>query len=80
MDETYVKVNGVGRCVYRAIDQHGQVIDVLVSARRDAAAARRFFNRILRTLKVTPAEVVTDAAPVCPAVRDDLVPSAWPHI
>ena len=36
VDETYVKVNGVWRYVYRAIDQHGQVIDVLVSARRDA--------------------------------------------
>jgi transposase-like protein len=40
VDETYVKVNGVWRYVYRAIDQHGQVIDVLLSARRDAAAAR----------------------------------------
>jgi len=37
VDETYVRVNGVWRYVYRAIDQDGQVIDVLVSARRDAA-------------------------------------------
>src|SRR2546421_9819730 len=43
VDETYVKVNGLWRYVYRAIDQHGQVIDVLVSARRDADAARPFF-------------------------------------
>src|SRR6266699_2401966 len=54
VDETYVKVNGVWRYVYRAVDQHGRVIDVLVSGRRDAAAARRFFDRALRTLKVTP--------------------------
>jgi transposase-like protein len=80
VDETYVKVNGVWRYVYRAIDQHGQVIDVLVSARRNAAAARRFFGRALRMLKVTPSEVVTDAAPVYPAVLDDLVPSAWHHV
>jgi transposase-like protein len=46
-DETHVKVNGVWRYVYRAIDQHGQVIDVLVSTRRDAAVARRFFRRAL---------------------------------
>jgi transposase, IS6 family len=45
VDETYVKVNGIWRYVYRAVDQYGQVIDVLVSARRDAAAARRFFHR-----------------------------------
>jgi transposase-like protein len=80
VDETYVKVNGVWRYVYRAVDQFGQVIDVLVSARRDAEAARRFFRRALRVLKVTPDEVVTDAAPVYPAVLDELVPSAWHHV
>ncbi len=63
VDETYVKVSGVWRYVYRAVDQHGQVIDVLVSTRRDAATARRFFQRALSTLKVTPVEVVTDPAP-----------------
>jgi transposase-like protein len=52
----------VWRYVYRAVDQYGQVVDVLVSARRDAQVARRFFQRALSTLKVTPSEVVTDAA------------------
>jgi transposase-like protein len=80
VDETYVKVNGVWRYVYRAVDQYGQVIDVLVSARRDADAARRFFRRALTTLKVTPAEVVTDAAAVYPAVLDELIPQAWHHV
>ncbi|WP_405098419.1 IS6 family transposase [Micromonospora sp. NBC_01412] len=80
VDETYVKVNGVWRYVYRTVDQHGQVIDVLVSARRDAAAARRFFHRALNSLKVTPSEVVTDANPVYPRVLDELVPSAWHHV
>src|SRR6266545_991263 len=59
VDETYVKVNGAWRYVYRAVDQHGQVIDVLLSAHRDAKAARRFFARAVRTLKVTPSDVVT---------------------
>ncbi|MEV0568505.1 IS6 family transposase [Dactylosporangium sp. NPDC050588] len=79
-DETYVKANGVWRYVYRAVDQHGQDIDVLVSARRDAVAARRFFRRAMATLKVRPTEVITDAAPVYPAVLDELVPSAWHHV
>jgi transposase-like protein len=79
-DETYIKVNGVWRYVYRAIDQHGQVIDVLVSTRRNAEAARRFFQRALAILKVTPSEAVTDAAPVYPAVLDELLPSAWHHV
>jgi transposase-like protein len=80
VDETYVKLNGVWRYVYRAIDQDGQVIDVLVSARRDAATARRFFTRALTMLKVTPVEVVTDAAPIYPVVVEELFPSAWRHV
>ena len=79
-DETYVKVNGVWRYVYRAVDQHGQVIDVLVSTRRNADAARRFFRRALETLKVTPSEVITDAAAVYPTVLHELIPSAWHHV
>ncbi|MGI5242113.1 IS6 family transposase [Dactylosporangium sp. CA-139066] len=79
-DETYVNVKGVWRYVYRAVDQDGQVIDVLVSAHRDAAAARRFFRRAMATLQVRPTEVITDAAPVYPAVLDELVPSALHHV
>ena len=48
VDETYVKVAGRWRHVYRAVDQHGQIIDVLVSARRDSRSARRFFATALR--------------------------------
>jgi transposase-like protein len=55
--------------------QHGQVIDVLLSARRDLAAARRFFTWALRTGTV-PIEVPTDRAPAYPQVLDELVPSA----
>ena len=62
--------------MYRAVDQYGQVVDVLVSARREAGVARRFFRRALSTLKVTPSEVVTDAAPVYPGVLDELIPQA----
>jgi transposase-like protein len=80
VDETYVKINGFWRYVYRAVDQYGQVIDVLVSARRDANAARRFFQRALTMLKVRPSEVVTDAAAVYPAVLDALIPAAWHHV
>jgi len=80
VDETYVRVNGVWRYVYRAVDQHGQVIDVLVSARRDANAARWFFHRAFVTLKVKPSEVVTDKAPTYPRVLDELVPTARHHV
>jgi transposase-like protein len=77
VDETYVKVAGHWRYVYRAIDQFGQVIDVFVSPRRDLKAARRFFEQAIGTTKITPVEVVTDHAPVYPGVLEELVPAAW---
>jgi transposase-like protein len=51
-----------------------------LGSRRDARAARRFFARAPGTLKVIPREVVTDAAPVYPAVLEELVPAAWHHL
>jgi transposase-like protein len=77
VDETYVKVAGRWRYVYRAIDQCGQVIDVLVSPRRDATAACRFFQRAIGETKVVPAEITTDRAPVYPAVLKELLPATW---
>jgi transposase-like protein len=77
VDETYVKVAGSWRYVYRAIDQFGQVIDVLIAERRDARAAYRFFQQAIRTTKATPVEVTTDQAPVYPAVLEELLPAAW---
>jgi transposase-like protein len=77
VDETYVKVAGRWRCVYRAIDQFGQVIDVFVSPRRDVRAARRFFEQAIGTTKIRPIEVVTDQAPTYPVVLEELLPAAW---
>jgi transposase, IS6 family len=76
VDETYVKVAGRWRYVYRAIDQFGQVIDVFVSPRRDAKAARRFFEQAIGTTKVAPVEVVTDRAATYSIVIEDLLPAA----
>jgi IS6 family transposase len=75
VDETYVKVSGRRPYLYRAADQHGQVIDMLLSKRPDLDAARRFFSRALRAGTV-PAEVTTDRAPAYPRVLDELIPSA----
>jgi transposase, IS6 family len=75
VDETYVKVSGSWRYLYRAIDQFGQVIDVVLLARRDAQAARRFLTGALAQ-HPRPVEVTTDRAPVYPRVLDELVPDA----
>src|SRR6201998_3068732 len=47
VDETYVRVKGRWIYLYRAVDSHGQTIDFLLSAKRDAVAARRFFRKAL---------------------------------
>jgi transposase, IS6 family len=77
VDETYVKVAGQWRDGYRALDQFGQVIDVLVSPRRDATAARRFFQHAIGATRVMPVEVVTDQAATYPIVLEEVAPAAW---
>ena len=71
----YVKVAGVWRYVYRAVDEHGQVIDVLVSRRRDITAARSFFAAAV-VAHGHPDEVVTDRAAVLAYAIADLIPDA----
>ena len=75
VDETYGKLAGRWVYLYRAIDQYGQLIDVLVSEERDLAATHRFFTRALEH-GPRPSEVSTDRAPTYPRVLDELVPSA----
>jgi IS6 family transposase len=75
VDETYVKVAGVWRYVYRAIDEHGQVIDVLVSKRRDITAARRFFAAAIDA-HGEPDEVITGRAAALAYVIAELIPDA----
>ena len=48
MDETYIKVKGQWKYLYRAVDSSGQTIDFLLTAKRDAAAALRFFRNAIR--------------------------------
>jgi transposase, IS6 family len=73
-DESYLKVAGRWRYLYRAVDQFGQVIDVLLTEQRDATAARRFFTRALAHAPA-PAEVTTDRAPAYLQVLDELLPA-----
>ena len=75
VDETYAKVAGRWAYLYRALDQFGQVIDVLVSQTRDLAATRRFFTRALDH-GPSPIEVTTDHAAAYPRVLDELLPAA----
>jgi transposase-like protein len=62
--------------VYRAIDQHGQVVDVFVSRRREIVSARRFFTTSLLAHRA-PVEVITDRAGALANVIADLIPAAF---
>src|SRR5205823_3857675 len=75
VDETYVKVAGRWRYLYRAVDRYGQGIDVLLSEQRDTAAARRVFVRALAH-GPAPVEVTTDKAGQYLRVLDEMVPAA----
>ena len=76
VDETYVKVAGVWRYVYRAVDGHGQVIDVYVAVRRNLGAARTFFTTVIAG-HGEPEEVVTDRAAALANVIEELLPQAF---
>jgi putative transposase len=56
----YLKINGELFYLWRAVDQHGVVLDILVQERRNASAAKRFFKRLLVGLKYKPSKLVTD--------------------
>ena len=77
VDETYLKVGGTWRYLFRAIDQFGQVIDVFLSPRRDAKAAGRFFSRAIDRSRMKPMDVTTDRYRVYPRVLDELLPAAF---
>ena len=60
IDEVFVKINGKQHYLWRAVDQDGEVVDVLLQAKRDGAAAKRFFKRLLRSHGGEPRKIVTD--------------------
>ena len=60
MDEVFIRIRGVQHYLWRAVDQDGVALDILVQARRDANAAKRFFKRLLKGLQYVPRVIVTD--------------------
>ena len=60
LDEVFIRIRGVLHYLSRAVDQHGVVLDILVQERRNGAAAKRFFKRLLRGLKYKPRRLITD--------------------
>ncbi|MFE9934665.1 IS6 family transposase [Streptomyces sp. NPDC005533] len=75
LDEVFIRINGVQKYLWRAGDQDGNVLDILIQGRRDQAAARRFFRRLLTRTGRVPRVVVTDKLKSYAAAHREVMPS-----
>jgi putative transposase len=74
IDEVFVKINGKQHYLWRAVDQDGEVVDVFLQAKRDGAAAKRFFKRLLRNHGGEPRKIVTDKLRSYGVAHRELIP------
>jgi len=75
LDEVFVKINGTTHYLWRAVDQHGDVLDILVQSRRNAVAAKRFFRKLLKGLRYVPRVLVTDKLASYQVAHREVLPS-----
>ena len=77
LDEVFVRINATIHYLWRAVDQHGNVLDILVQPRRDAKAAKKFFRKLLKGLQYVPRVIVivTDKLASYRVAHREIVPS-----
>lgn len=76
VDETYILVKGKQKYLYRAVDSQGHTLDFLLSAKRDALAAKRFFRKTLKAIHTqTPRVITVDKNPAEPKAIKELKPA-----
>jgi putative transposase len=75
LDEVFIKINGERKYLWRAVDQDGNVLDILVQDRRDKAAARRFLRRLIKKTRMVPRVLVTDKLRSYGAALREVMPS-----
>ncbi len=75
LDELFVTIQGQRQCLWRAVDQDGDVIDILVQSRRDRRAAKRFFRKLLKGQGGEPRRLVTDKLRSYGAAHRTVMPS-----
>jgi putative transposase len=59
LDEVFLKINGKTQYLWRAVDQHGNVLDILVQSRRNKTAAKKFFRKLLKGCTYVPRVLIT---------------------
>jgi len=75
LDEVYLKINGRLHYLWRAVDQDGDVLDILVQSRRDKKAAKKFFRKLLKQLRYVPSLIITDKLKSYRAAKAEVMPS-----
>ena len=75
LDEVFVTIQGEQQYLWRAVDQDGDVIDILVQPRRDRKAAKRFFRKLLKGQCRVPGRLVTDKLRSYAAAHREVMPS-----
>ena len=75
LDEVFIAINGVTHYLWRAVDQDGNVLDILVQSRRNKQAAKKFFRRLLKGLQYVPRVLITDKLASYGAARREVLPS-----
>jgi putative transposase len=75
LDELFVTIQGHRQYLWRAVDQDGDVIDILVQSRRDWRAAKRFFRRLLKGQGCAPRRLITDKLRSYAAAHRAVMPS-----
>ena len=76
IDEVFVKIHGQQKYLWRAVDQDGEVVDVFLQTRRDSAAAKRFFKRLVRNHANEPRKIVTDKLRSYSVAHRELIPES----
>ena len=74
LDEVFIRINGELHYLWRAVDQRGVVLDILVQSRRNAAAAKRFFKHLLRETAYRPRRLITDGLRSYGVARREVLP------
>ena len=74
LDEVFLKINGRLHYLWRAVDQDGDVLDILVQSRRDKKAAKKFFRKLLKGLQYVPRVIITDKLKSYSAARAEVMP------
>ena len=74
LDEMFIKMNGKDHYLWRAVDQNGHVLDILVQSRRNKKAAKRFFRKLLKGLQYVPRVIITDKLKSYSAAKAEIMP------